>query len=100
MANEIEIKADYQHLEQLASKFMQQHGAVQQTLQHVKASMDKLHEGWVGKGSRKFFSEMQGEVLPASKRLEDALQEASQVTKKIIEIMRQAENEGSALFHR
>jgi len=95
-----QIKADYQQLEELASKFMQQHEAVQQTLQQVKASMQKLEdEGWAGKGSKQFFSEMRGEVLPASHRLEQALQQASQVTKKIMQIMHQAEQEASGLFH-
>lgn len=94
-----EVKADYEQLEQLASKFMQQHDAVQQTLQQVKAGMDKLQGNWIGKGSHKFFEEMQGEVLPATTRLEQALHQASQITKKIIQIMQQSEQEASGLFH-
>jgi WXG100 family type VII secretion target len=94
-----EIRADYEQLQQLASRFSQQSQSVQQMLQRVRSSMDKLESGgWIGRGSDAFFSEMQQEVLPASERLRQALDEASRTTQNIVNTVRQAEEEASSRF--
>ncbi len=94
-----EIRADYDRLEQVAGTFANQAQAIQQMLQKVKGSMDPLEGGgWVGKGSDAFFSEMNDEVLPANDRLQQALEEASQVTKKIVQTVKQAEEDASSPF--
>jgi len=94
-----EIRADYDQLEDVAGRFANQSQLIQQMLQKVRSSMDKLEDGgWIGRGSRAFFQEMQSEVLPASLRLQDVLEEASQVTRSIIQIVRQAEDEASSPF--
>jgi WXG100 family type VII secretion target len=94
-----EIRADYDRLEQVASQFANQSQAIGQMLQNVRGSMDPLESGgWIGRGSDAFFSEMNGEVLPASERLRDALDEASRVTRQIIQRVKQAEDEASSPF--
>jgi WXG100 family type VII secretion target len=94
-----EIRADYEQLQQLASRFSQQSQSVQQMLQRVRSSMGKLESGgWIGRGSDAFFSEMQREVLPASERLRQALDEASRTTQNIVSTVRQAEEEASSRF--
>jgi len=93
-----EVRADYDQLEQVASRFANQSQEVQQSLQQVRNSMNKLQDDWIGRGSEAFFSEMEGEVLPATNRLQQALEEASRVTKEIVQIMQQAEEEASSPF--
>ena len=94
-----EIQADYDRLEQIANQFANQSQAIQQMLQSTKGAMDPLQGGgWIGRGSDAFFSEMQGEVLPASERLQEALDEAGRVTKQIVQIVKQAEEEASSPF--
>ncbi len=94
-----EIRADYDRLEQVASNFSNQAQAIQQTLQNVRGSMDPLESGgWIGRGSDAFFSEMQSDVLPANERLRQALDEASRVTKQIIQTVKQAEEEACSPF--
>jgi len=94
-----EIRADYDQLEEVASRFANQSQVIQQMLQKVRSSMGKLEDGgWIGRGSDAFFQEMQGEVLPASLRLQEVLEEASQVARNIIQIVRQAEDEASSPF--
>ena len=94
-----EIRADYDQLEQLANQFANQSQAIQQMLQNVRGSMDPLQSGgWIGRGSDAFFSEMQSEVLPATQRLQEALDEANRVTKQIIQTVKQAEEEASSPF--
>ncbi|MCB0202723.1 MAG: WXG100 family type VII secretion target, partial [Anaerolineae bacterium] len=60
--------------------------------------MDELKGGWEGRGSNAFFSEMQGEVLPAVNRLRQAMQEASRITRQIAQTVKQAEEEASSPF--
>ena len=95
-----EIRANYEQLEQVAARFDRQSQAVSQMLQKMKGSMNNLKSGWQGRGSDSFFAEMNGVVLPASTRLQNALQEASQVTKQIVQTIKQAEEEAAAPFRR
>jgi len=94
-----EIRADYDRLEQVANQFANQSQAIQQMMQNVRSSMDPLEGGgWVGRGSSAFFAEMQSDVLPANERLQQALDEASRVTKQIVQTVKQAEEEASSPF--
>ncbi len=92
------IQGDYDQLNQVASRFAQQAQMAQEVLQKVRTSMSNLEGEWIGEGSDAFFSEMADEVLPASQRLQQALEEASQTTKTISQILKQAEDEASSLF--
>ncbi len=94
-----EIRADYDRLDQVANQFAGQSQAIQQMLQNVRNSMDPLEGGgWVGRGSNAFFEEMNSDVLPANERLQQALDEASRVTKQIVQTVKQAEEEASSPF--
>lgn len=94
-----EIRADYEQLEQITNRFASQQQAVQQMLQRVRGSMSQLENGgWIGRGSQAFFAEMNGEVLPASNRLQQALGEASRSVNEIAQTIRQAEEEASSVF--
>jgi WXG100 family type VII secretion target len=94
-----EIRADYEQLQEVATRFANQSQATQDMLQRVRNSMSKLEDGgWIGRGSDAFFNEMNGEVLPATERLRQALEEGSQATNKIVQVVRQAEEEASSPF--
>lgn len=94
-----EIRADYDRLDQVANNFANQAQAIQQTLQNVRGSMDPLESGgWIGRGSDSFFTEMQSDVMPANERLQQALDEASRVTKQIVQAVQQAEEEACSPF--
>ena len=94
-----EIRADYEELEQIATRFANQSQAVEQMLQKVRSSMDKLENGgWIGRGSDAFFAEMNSEVLPATQRLQQALDEASRATKDIVQTVQDAEEEAGSRF--
>jgi WXG100 family type VII secretion target len=94
-----EIRADYDQLENVASRFANQSQTIQQLLQKVNGSMDKLEDGgWIGRGSDAFFQEMHSEVLPASQRLQAVLGQANQVARTIIQTIQQAEEEASSPF--
>ena len=94
-----EIRADYDALEQIAGQFAAQSQAIQELLQNVKGSMDPLMGGgWIGEGSDAFYSEMEGVAIPATQRLQQAMDEACNVTRQIMQTIKQAEEDASAPF--
>lgn len=94
-----QVKADYDALEKVAGLFANQSQAIQQMLMSVQRSMDPLrNEGWIGHAADKFFEEMDGEVLPATARLQEALAEASQTTAEAVRMIQEAEEEASSRF--
>jgi len=94
-----EIRADYEEMEQISNRFANQSQTIQQMMQKVRSSMDKLEGGdWIGRGSDAFFNEMNSDVLPATERLIQALDEASRTTKDISQTVQQAEEEASSRF--
>ena len=94
-----EIRADYDQLGQVASRFTSQSQAIEGMLRAVRGRLEKLENGgWIGLGANAFFAEMRGEVLPAVTRLIEALAEGAQVTNEIGRHIHEAEDQASALF--
>jgi WXG100 family type VII secretion target len=92
------IQADHEGLQSVATKFKQQSGDVSQMYQSVLSRMNRLKNDWIGHGSEAFFAEMEGEVLPAVRRLIEALAQASQVTHEISQLLGEADEEASSPF--
>ena len=98
MAGDV-IRADYEALQQIATRFANQAETNKADLQKVRQAMDQLrNEGWVGRGSEAFFAEMDDVVLPGAQRLIQTLEEASRVTHQLAHVVQQAEEEASKLF--
>jgi WXG100 family type VII secretion target len=96
-----EIRAQDEELDQVANRFSTQAQAVASMRQKVRQRMDALEGGgWIGKGADSFYNEMNSEVLPAVERLRRALEEASEVTSRIVRMLSEAEDEASSLFKR
>lgn len=97
MADQVDV--DYQALAKIVSQFSQQASQIQQMYQRVNSQTNSLSNGgWKGRGSDAFFREMQELVLPGVKRLKEALEEASRVTKQVSDEMSKAEEEASNPF--
>lgn len=92
------LQTDYEQLQAIAGRFGQASQESAETLQRIQQQMARLQSTWLGRGSAAFFAEMQGEVLPATKRLIEALAQAQQVTQQIAQMLRAAEQEAAALF--
>lgn len=92
------MQAQYESLQQVSKKFAQESQDTAQTLQQVGNRMKKLQETWLGLGSQAFFAEMGDEVLPAAKRLQEALSEAARATNEIAQMIKQAEEEAAGCF--
>ncbi|HFQ94866.1 MAG TPA: WXG100 family type VII secretion target, partial [Anaerolineae bacterium] len=93
------VRVDYEALAKIADRFGREAEAIEEMLQKVRGSMTPLQNGgWVGRGSEAFFAEMEGEILPAVRRLADALGQANTVSGQIGELMQGAEEEACSPF--
>ncbi len=92
------FQAKYDEIDQVAGQFAAQAEEVHDVLQKVTSNMRNLESKWIGRGSEAFFSEMVGEVLPATRRLQEALNEAERISRQISQLVKQAEQDCSAPF--
>ena len=92
------IQADYEMLEQVSAKFVQQSDTAQQMLQDVNNRMQALDGEWMGEGSVAFFAEMNDLIIPSIQRLVDSLTEAGEVTNRIAQTCADAEEEARNSF--
>lgn len=94
------IQVDYDRLAEVARGFERNAETAAAMRKQVQRNALALRQGgWDGRGSIAFFAEVDGVVLPAVQRLADALQEAGSVSRSIVEIMQQAEEEAARPFH-
>ncbi len=93
------VRSDFDALQRISGQFKGQADSTRQMQKALKDKMQVLQgKDWVGKGADKFYGEMNGSLLPAVQRLSTALDSASRTTLKISQIMKQAEDEATALF--
>lgn len=94
-----QVRSDYDQLQVIQNTFSAQSDALQRMNQNLKSRMDTLHGGdWIGEGAKKFYGEMNDQVMPSLKRLEKAMAEAARITQQMSRIMKQAEDEASGIF--
>lgn len=92
------LQAQYEQLEIIARRFTSQADASRLITSHVRRDMTRLRDSWSGRGAVAFLQEMEGEVLPALKRLIDALDKANHTVYAICTTLQAAEREAEALF--
>jgi WXG100 family type VII secretion target len=92
------IEADYEMLQQIATRFAHQGDEVEQMLRLLYDRMDALEGQWAGNSYNAFATEMHDLVLPACDRLFKVMHEASQVTQQVIREMQSAEEEAASSF--
>src|SRR5512134_663006 len=93
------VRADYDTLAEIANSFEREAEKIRKTLTQLHRALDVLLDGgWRGRGSAEFYREMIAQLLPALKRLAEALERAAQAVRQISRIMKRAEDESAALF--
>lgn len=94
-----DLQVNYNTLEIVATKFTEQADAVDYIRRKIQNQLDLLiPDGWEGDLARKFEEEMFDRVLPTLRRMVSALEEASYTTRRIIDVMDEAEDEAADLF--
>jgi WXG100 family type VII secretion target len=100
MANDV-IQVNYDALERIQREFSrcaEESARIHQSLKNGTGRL--VGSKWEGEAARKFFSEMDEDVLPAFDRLSKALTGCEEVTASLIQEFRQAEEEAAALFRK
>lgn len=93
------IRVSYEAMKKYQNSFRGQETAVQQTTQKLGKVIEQLRGGdWIGEGATAFFSEMDSEVIPAMKKLQNAMTEGDKVTKEIEKIQHETESSIESLF--
>jgi len=92
------IQANYEALERVAQRFAQRAQANQQLYTAMSRQTRSLATTWEGKGAEAFQREMQQTVFPALQRLTKALEQGGLTTRKISQVVLQAEEEAARLF--
>ncbi|HPH96605.1 MAG TPA: WXG100 family type VII secretion target [Anaerolineaceae bacterium] len=92
------ITLHYPTLEDAAFRFERRSADMDELRQHLLARMEQLRGGWMGDAADAFFFEMDESILPALRRLIVALQAGHDVSYRIMETMREAENNAAHLF--
>jgi WXG100 family type VII secretion target len=94
-----QVRSDYDQLQTIQNTFNSQADAISKMNNSIKSHMQTLEGGdWIGEGARKFYGEMNDQVMPSLQRLQRALTEAARVTQQISSLMQQAEQEASNVF--
>jgi WXG100 family type VII secretion target len=91
-------KLNYDELNGIVSTFRSQQQEVDTLFKQLKSSVESLHNNqWQGDAAEKWFSEMEGSLLPAVNKLSHALGFAADTTQKCMNVIRQAD-EGTKSF--
>jgi WXG100 family type VII secretion target len=93
------IRADFDILSQIVQIFGNRSDSTVGIFGDLSRTMDILQSGdWVGVGATRFYEEMSSDVLPAVRRLAEALEESAKVTHLIMRILEEADEEASRLL--
>lgn len=93
------IRVSYEAMKKYQNSFRGQESAVQQTTQKLTKVIEQLRGGdWIGEGATAFFNEMDSEVIPAMKKLQNAMTEGDRVAKEIEKIQHETEASIESIF--
>lgn len=99
MAISIIIKLDFDAFKKIEGSFSTQGAETQKTIGKLNNVIEQLRGGdWIGEGATAFFKEMDGEVVPAMKRLEKVMGEGDRVSKEIERLQHECETNITSLF--
>ena len=98
MADKTEI--NYDQVAAIEKRFRAMSQEYEGLAKTTHSKVEDLHGGeWIGKGADKFFMEARGEVIPAMRRLAEALNQAGDILNQVMQIYGQAEEETQSYFN-
>jgi WXG100 family type VII secretion target len=90
------IQADYDELARMTRELDNEYDMALTLIFRIQNGLEALRAGgWVGRGARKFFDEMDHDVMPGLRRLADALETGSTAVRQIEQLVREAEEEAA-----
>jgi len=99
MAISITIKLDFDAFKNIEGSFRAQETATQGTVGKLNKVIEQLRGGdWYGEGATKFFNEMDSQIIPSMKRLQEVMGEGDRVSKEMEKTQHDAETSIISLF--
>ena len=93
------IRVDYDQMDKASRVFASESENVKRSIDSLKGVIEVLEGGdWIGEGANAFYREMHSQVMPALKRLMEALASAGRVTLEIKRIFEETEEDNSTVF--
>ena len=93
------VRSDFDQMKDIQKRWNNEADATKKAIQDLNSKMDRLKGGdWYGDSATKFFNEMDGAVMPALRKLEQALAEANKISGQIAQTMKAAEDECSGVL--
>ncbi len=94
------VRVEYEALASSASRLSAEADRARRIGARLGQRADNLKRtAWTGKGADAFYREVEGNILPAYRRLETALKEASTTLKALSEMFQQAEQEAASYLN-
>ena len=94
-----QIRLQYDEMNQISTKFTTSADVIQELMTRLTNQMGELQGGsWIGQGADAFYSEMQEIVLPAVRKLSEALETSGTLTQQIVRTVQEAEEEAGTYF--
>lgn len=95
----LQIRISYDEMGQIAKTFSKNAEDIAQVSQRIKAAQDTLTQGdWIGVGANVFQAEMEDSINPSMQGLQQAMEEASQVSQGISKVMHEADEESANIL--
>ncbi len=90
---------NFPRLNSISKNFQQEADELKGVLGQTRGQVENLHSvGWEGRGSDKFFQDMEQQVLPAMNRLINALQTTAGIINDIENVYQKADQEAQRPF--
>jgi WXG100 family type VII secretion target len=93
-------QVNYDEMSGIIKTLQTEEDEIMNLLKTTKSKVESLHNNqWIGQGADNFFNEMEQTVLPALARLARALGVGADVAQKVVDTIRQADEETQSFFN-
>ncbi len=89
---------DYDQMQGIANKFEAEGEELTRLLMQTRQKVHDTQSEWIGRGADSFNDDMENKLLPAFQRLCEALSLTNQITKSILAVYQQSEQQAANLF--
>ena len=99
MAISITIKLDFDAFKNIEGSFRAQETSTKETIGKLNKVIEQLRGGdWYGEGATKFFNEVDSQVIPSMKNLQNVMGEGDRVSKEMEKTQHECETSITSLF--
>ena len=92
------VQIHWSQMQTIQGKFQTDEATAQKILSDLTRGYDDLKSSWEGEAATKFFQEMENDILPRTRKMIQAFSNAAEVTKALISLFGQTEQEASNIF--